>query len=121
MEVSIRNCLIASLVIVFLLQLVSSRSSQPRYYTSTDSDGVERVVELIPSSVTVRPRPRQRIRSDFAKQYWISGNFFNRENFKAIPTLRESNEGRSASASVPRPLIFKTNVMPVAFETIQEL
>ncbi|ODM88987.1 hypothetical protein Ocin01_17701, partial [Orchesella cincta] len=42
-----------SLVIVFLLQLVSSRSSQPRYYTSTDSDGVERVVELIPSSVTL--------------------------------------------------------------------
>ncbi|CAL8118358.1 unnamed protein product [Orchesella dallaii] len=76
------NCLLASLVLMFLLQLVTSRSSQPRYYTSIDNDGVERVVELIPSSVTVRPRPRQKIRSDFAKQYWISGNFFNRENFK---------------------------------------
>lgn len=70
----------AGLVVVCLLENVSSHTSQPRYYRSTAEDGVERFVEIVPSSVTVRPRPRPRISSAFAKQYWTSGNFFNRDS-----------------------------------------
>lgn len=87
MEASYKNCfycLVAGLVVISLIQQSSSHTSQPRYYRSTAEDGIERVVEIVPSSVTVRPRPRQRISSAFAKQYWTTGNFFNRDNFRGI-------------------------------------
>lgn len=50
----------------------------------------KKIVEIFPSSKEllnsasslIVPKPRMKIPSDFARNYWVPGNFFNDDNFQ---------------------------------------